>query len=848
MGPLAPERWRRLRPLLDQALDLGTRERLAFLDALAPADQELRADLERLIERHERTSGIREPAAAMAGEHFPPTDPLPAVEARFVGRRVGPFVLNRLLGAGGMGAVYEGQRVDGGFRQTVAIKLVAGVHPGLTARFERERQILAELRHPQIAQLLDGGETDDGMPYFALEYVDGEPITEYADLHGADVDQRLRLLIEVAEALAYAHRRAVIHRDIKPTNILVSADGHVKLLDFGIAKFLKNTLEPTLTQQQIGPMTPEYAAPEQFRGSEVTPATDVYQFGVLMFRLLSGRLPYRAQAQDGLAWARAVSEEEPLSLTEALREARQRAGSESPSGEVTLRRFLTRRVGDLDAIVRRCLAKERTQRYPSMDAVIADLSAYLDAAVVNQPQRRRRLLLQGALVLAAVALGFIAWDKAPTLGTITWTADSAWSEESALLAFGIQPENLHLASAGNETAMRQAFDAEARGELPSAIALFETLHATDRQTPVPALILSYWTSGSGKRDDVLRWRAAFAERMSHIEDPYLTLLARFFEADTDGSFESIVQYSGALLQLRPRAWFLRMARSHHMNARGLTEAALAELKAIDVDRLGHRKLVDAIADRASFGDLPGARALFERLRRSPEDPEFAVLAARLAYTGGDLPAARAHFVQAVALARRVARFDIEARGLLWAGVFSGSLGDLEQASAEVTQAQQRLGDRMQFRYAADAAMVNAHLAALAGDRAATAARIAEARALDANNNPGGPSPLIELTAARLAGAPVASFAAGAVRGPAAALLQSRQALQQGNRAAALAALEQARNAGVVDTLYAEEAAWLAHELGAPAFDLKPIDPPFSPYQRFAARWGLGAGMSVVPGR
>ena len=296
---LAPERWRRLRPLLDRALDLGEFERAEFLRELSTESADLSGDLKRLIERHLATAGLSQPAPQLASPAIEVTEPEPPGKpAPFVGRRIGPFELTRLLGAGGMGAVYQGQRVDGGFRQTVAIKLVGGIHPGLTARFERERQILAELRHPNIAQLLDGGETTDGMPYFALEYIDGRPITEYADAIDADVDTRLRLLIEVAEALAYAHRRQVIHRDIKPTNILVSADGHVKLLDFGIAKLLKGESGPTLTQQRMGPMTPEYAAPEQFRGSDLSAATDVYQFGVLLFRLLTGRLPYRASADD----------------------------------------------------------------------------------------------------------------------------------------------------------------------------------------------------------------------------------------------------------------------------------------------------------------------------------------------------------------------------------------------------------------------------------------------------------------------------------------------------------------------------------------------------------------------
>ena len=847
--PLAPERWRRLRPLLDQALDLRIDERRRFLDALGPEQIELRADLERLIERHLETDGIREPAAALAGHRFEHTDLLPAAhQAPFVGRRIGPYQLTRLLGAGGMGAVYEGQRVDGGFRQTVAIKLVAGLHPGLNARFAQERQIVAELRHPQIAQLLDGGQTDDGMPYFALEYVDGQPITEFADEHGADVDQRLRLLIEVADALAYAHRCNVIHRDIKPTNILVSADGHVKLLDFGIAKLFKDVPGATLTQQQIGPMTPEYAAPEQFRGIEVTPATDVYQFGVLMFRLLTGRLPYRAEPRDGLAWARAVAEEEPLTLTGALREACE-AGGDSSLSEITLRQISARRGAQLDAIVRRCLAKEKAQRYSSMEALIEDLQAHLRPAVPRAIGGLRRALLLAAALLGAVSIAAVFGYYLPLFDQLAWRQTDPWSEEPALLAFGLRRENLHVATPEGELRLREAFDAEARGELPSAAALFETLHESDRRTPIPALILAYWNGVIGTPTEVVRWRKAAHQRMAQIDDPYLSLLSRFFDSDTDESFESSMQYSGALVRLRPRAWFFRLARAHSMNERGLREAALKELQAIEVSRLGHRKLVDAIADRGSLGDLPGALALVARMQPAPEDPERAALQARLAYSGGDLKGARDFHLDAVRLARRIARFDIESRSLLWAGVYTGTLGDYGQARDYLKQAKERLSQRLQYTYATDAAMVLAHIAALSADRAQLTQQIADARRLAENIQPNESLALLELGAARLSGQPIRMATIDRSVGSAVLdLMSAREALQKGHRELASAGLVRALDAGIGDGIFVEEAALLARDLQMPAVPLSPIDPPFAPYQRFAARWMLGQGLSAVPPR
>lgn len=840
---LAPERWKRLRPLLDRALDLSAQARAEFLAELSTESDELRQDLERLIRRHEQTADMDQPAAALAvAELAPATDPQPR-QAPFIGRRIGPFALTRLLGAGGMGAVYEAHRVEGGFRQVVAIKLVGGIHPGLTARFERERQILADLRHPCIAQLLDGGETADGMPYFALEYIDGRPITEYADAIGADVDLRLRLLIEVAEALAYAHRRNVIHRDIKPSNILVSSDGHVKLLDFGIAKLFKGESGPSLTRQRMGPMTPEYAAPEQFRGGELGPATDVYQFGVLMFRLLSGRLPYRADASDGLAWARAVSEDEPLSLASALREARRVQAASAASGEITLRRFAPRRGAELDAIVRRALAKSIQTRYPSLDALIVDLQTYLNAA--PRPSAhwlRSRALWLGLAVLSAAVSAPWWW---PAIGPhLNWSAN-VWQTDPALRAFGLRSDNLHTERPETEALLQEAIRTEARGDAPAALVLLEGIHQSDKRTPVPAMLHSYWVSALGRRDDMLYWRAQATERLQSLDDPFLHMLANFLAADLDGSVDDSLRHSAALLALRPDAWFLHLARAHALSRRRLREAALTELQAIDVEHLGHRKLVDAIADRASFGDRAGAQAQFARLPADPNDPQLAYLAARLHYSDGDLAAARDSYLTAISLAQRSARFDIESRSLLWAGVYSGALGEYARARPLLHAAKQRLTDRSQFWYATDAALALAQLAAFEGDVDSVRSEVAAARALILSGNDRGEATMVDLVAARLTGEPV-----GAARpdddDAAQAMRQARHLLQQGEHDGARRALERARSAGVETTEYVEEAALLARELDAPGFALRPIDPPFSPYTRFAARWALGAGRSVAP--
>ena len=314
-------RWQRLRVLLDRALDMDDAEQKAMIAALPAADAELGEDLQRLLVQHASNEQQRslDPVELGAPLFLDTQHAADASETARVGQHIGAFKLLRLIGTGGMGAVYLAERNVENFVHRVALKVVRGesVSAAARERFERERQILANLVHPNIGTLFEGGQTAEGQPYYTMEYVDGIAITAYCRDRQLSVEQRVRLLIDVAAALSHAHQNLVVHRDIKPSNILVSADGRAKLLDFGIAKLVGNS-DAAATQGAFGPMTPEYAAPEQFRNSAVTVATDVYQFGVLCFRVLTGSLPYRADPGDSLAWARAVTTAEPTLLARAL--------------------------------------------------------------------------------------------------------------------------------------------------------------------------------------------------------------------------------------------------------------------------------------------------------------------------------------------------------------------------------------------------------------------------------------------------------------------------------------------------------------------------------------------------
>src|SRR5215470_93951 len=231
------------------------------------------------------------------------------------GRQLSGYRLVREIGSGGMGSVYLAERADGTFHRSVAIKLI---RPGMNSaeilnRFGREREILASLDHPNIARLIDGGTTEEGLPYFVMEFVDGQPIQRWCDERKLNITQRIELFRSVCAAVQYAHQRLVVHRDLKPGNILVTKDGTIKLLDFGIAKVLdmapRGDLQPTITMMRV--MTPEYASPEQIKGEAITTLADVYSLGVVLYELLTGHRPYNLLSLAMHEIARVVSEEEP---------------------------------------------------------------------------------------------------------------------------------------------------------------------------------------------------------------------------------------------------------------------------------------------------------------------------------------------------------------------------------------------------------------------------------------------------------------------------------------------------------------------------------------------------------
>jgi serine/threonine protein kinase len=380
---MIPERWQQVKDVLHEALQIPAGQRTSFLDNACNADQTLRQEVESLLlEESAGTEGF-------LGSLDVALEDVRHGSASWVGRRIGSYEVIDTIGEGGMGSVYRAARADEQYQKQVAIKIVKlGLDtPFALARFRAERQILANLEHPNIARLLDGGATEDGVPYVVMELVEGQPIDQYCETHKLSIDDRLRLFRTVCLAVQYAHQHLVVHRDLKPGNILVTADGTPKLLDFGIAKILDTGSIPGGTETTIGFMrmlTPEYASPEQVRGDTVTTASDVYSLGVILFGLLTGRSPYEFDNRSADAMVRAICETEPPKPSIAARRKATRGNAQHGDGEKQIlagdsSADLSKRLrGDLDNVVAKALRKDPQRRYGSAEQFAEDIRRHLE--------------------------------------------------------------------------------------------------------------------------------------------------------------------------------------------------------------------------------------------------------------------------------------------------------------------------------------------------------------------------------------------------------------------------------------------------------------------------------------
>src|SRR6476661_7234873 len=397
---MTPERWRQVEEIFQSALDLQPEARAAFLAEACAADTTLKGHVEALLSQHDSGGGLLEQPLYGTTE-MNALESFIEEEDPLIGRRLGTYRIEREIGRGGMGAVYEASRADNEFHKRAAIKLVKrGMDTDfILRRFRKERQILAALDHPHIAGLLDGGTTEDGLPYFVMEYIEGQPLYSYCDNNKLNITERLKLFRSICDAVHYAHQKQVVHRDIKPSNVLVTSEGTAKLLDFGIAKLLNPqiagdiTHDPTATAMRL--MTPEYASPEQVQGAPTTPTTDVYSLGVLLYELLTGHRPYRLLNRAPHEIARVICEESPAPPSIIITRAEDLLPSLFTGDETTtLKQLFTTRsatleslrralAGDLDNIVMQALRKEPEWRYQTAADLRDDITRYLEGRPVT---------------------------------------------------------------------------------------------------------------------------------------------------------------------------------------------------------------------------------------------------------------------------------------------------------------------------------------------------------------------------------------------------------------------------------------------------------------------------------
>ena len=423
MIKLDPLRWKRVADAFSGAIErIHSDERERYFADFLGDDPALVSEVQAMLRAHESADALDIEKRLLSTN---------GTERDLTGTSIGPYRLTRFIAKGGMGEVYAAEREGAPFRQLVALKVLRHglIGPEASLRFRQERQILARLTHPLIVPLLDGGVTTEGRPYLVLQYVEGESITTFCGRRASGIEERLRLVREIASAVEYAHRNLVVHRDLKPSNVLVTPDGRVRLLDFGVAKLLEHDAAEEgapVTRADTRILTLDYAAPEQVRCGPITIATDVYGLGALLYELLTGRRPFQSGTEGREALERRIVEEAPDPVSAAAR---------NPKGQSWSKRLR----GDLDKIVSKALAKEPEQRYASMGEFAADIDRFLsgDPVVARKPSLGYRLgkfvmrnrlasAVGGVSLLLLLSLTAAIWYQS---GHVARQRDAARSEQ-----------------------------------------------------------------------------------------------------------------------------------------------------------------------------------------------------------------------------------------------------------------------------------------------------------------------------------------------------------------------------------------------------------------------------------
>jgi eukaryotic-like serine/threonine-protein kinase len=425
--------WIIIKKIFSEAIDLAPADRENYVKKATEGHPDQFNEVMSLLKAHEQPGPLDNPFDSIKSSIF---EDKGENAGTITNRKIGPYKILKELGRGGMGRVLLAERDDEQFSQKVALKLIPGgiTSENQTLRFLAERQILANLNHPNVAKLLDGGITEHGQPWFAMEYIDGKPIDIYCDEKQLPIAERLELFQKVCEAVQYAHQKLVVHRDLKPSNILVTNNGQVKLLDFGIAKILNpdttDASDLPVTQTGLLPLTPAYASPEQVRGDAITTASDIYQLGIVLYELLSGCRPYEVSGRSPSEIEKIICEEDPTRPSTAITKAPSTQKNKDATGMVVsaARRSkpdqLKKRLkGDLDTIVLKALRKEPERRYESAEKLASDIENYLNGnpvsahpdSVIYRGKKFFERHTVGVLSAAAIVLLLIGYAA-----TITW--------------------------------------------------------------------------------------------------------------------------------------------------------------------------------------------------------------------------------------------------------------------------------------------------------------------------------------------------------------------------------------------------------------------------------------------
>jgi serine/threonine protein kinase len=653
--PMTPEQWQQVKELFGTALDMDEKARAAFLDERCPSGSAIRTEIESLLAHAGVASFLDQPAIAHAPDVLDEVAP-----DRWLDQRIGPYRIVSLIGQGGMGDVYRAVRADDQFHKEVAIKVMRGgaSASGMVRRFRAERQILASLDHPHIARLLDGGATDDGQPYLVMELVAGVPIDRYCTERNLELPARIDLFRMVCGAVQYAHQHLVIHRDLKPGNILVTSEGDVKLLDFGIAKLMdppgaETAPDGTVTVMHV--MTPDYCSPEQARGEAVTTASDIYSLGVVLYRLLTGANPNKPTRGSTSEWVRELSETEPAKPSAAAQL------TTVPSGDdTTLGKWQKKLRGDLDSIVLTALRREPERRYPSADQLSQDLLRYLQGRPVLARgdqfsysasrfiRRHKGRLAAAALLVLSLIGGIIATSREASIARAEQArAERHFASVRALANSFIFEVHDSIVTLPGSTPARQVLvknaqtylDALSKESGDDASLQRELASSYEKLADVQG---AYNTANLGDTAGAIKsYREALAIRTKlHAREPNDAALTREFITNrgkladllyTTGDMQGALQETAALVTLAED--LVAVAPQDFANRRMLAAAKL---------ELGTKRAANLDWRGGSAFMAEGRRLLLALVAEKPEDGRLRYLTALASNRLGEVMLGQAH--------------------------------------------------------------------------------------------------------------------------------------------------------------------------------------------------------------